>query len=132
MANILALDFGTKRIGLAIADTDLKIPSPLPFMANNATFFDLLGELIQKRDISYLVLGYPINLKAKKTQKTQEVEAFKAQLEESFKLEVVLVDERLTSIQAQGILHQKGLNSKQSRSKIDSLAASLILEAHLG
>ena len=55
MANILALDFGTKRIGLAIADTDLKIPSPLPFMANDATFFDLLGELIQKRDISYLV-----------------------------------------------------------------------------
>ena len=132
MANILALDFGTKRIGLAIADTDLKIPSPLPFMANDATFFDLLGELIQKRHISYLVLGYPISLKAKKTQKTQEVEVFKAQLEESFKLEVILVDERLTSIQAQGILHQKGFNSKQSRSKIDSLAASLILEAHLG
>ena len=109
MANILALDFGTKRIGLAIADTDLKIPSPLPFMANDATFFDLLGELIQKRNISYLVLGYPISLKGKKTQKTQEVDAFKVQLEETFKLEVVLVDERLSSIQAQGILHTKGL-----------------------
>lgn len=132
MANILALDFGTKRIGLAIADTDLKIPSPLPFMANDATFFDLLGELIQKRDISYLVLGYPISLKGKKTKKTQDVEAFKKHLEETLNLDVVLVDERLTSIQAQSILHTKGFNSKQSRSKIDSLAASLILESHLG
>ena len=132
MANILALDFGTKRIGLAIADTDLKIPSPLPFMANNADFFNLLNELIQKRKVSYLVLGYPINLKGQKTQKTIEVEAFKARLEDKLNLEVILVDERLTSIQAQGILHEKGFNSKQSRSKIDSLAASLILEAHLG
>jgi putative Holliday junction resolvase len=119
---VLGIDYGEKRIGIAISDesqtiaTELNIRSP-------KEFWQEIGELINSQQITRIVLGWPLNMSGQMTKKTKEVEQFKLKLENSTKLPVEIIDERLSS-------HMAG-QIKNSGRNLDSLSAQILLQNYL-
>ncbi len=125
---VLAIDYGRSRVGLAISDPLGCIAQPLEIVPRKE-LDKKLGEVIQKHRIKIVVLGYPINMDGTSSDMSEEVEAFKQTLEAKYNVKVKLVDERLSSAEAEKTL--KRLGAKQLKSKVDSISASLILQKYL-
>lgn len=119
---ILGIDYGEKRIGLAVSDETFTIAKELGILAPKE-FFKRISGLIREQEVGEAVLGWPLNLGGTETKKTQEVAKFKAKLEAATGLKVSIMDERLSSQMAQ---HLPGGNKN-----VDSLAAQIILQNHL-
>lgn len=119
---ILGIDYGTKRVGLAISDElgllarELSIVSP-------TEFFRSIPKLIEQYEVGDIVLGVPYNMSGQDTDKTREARAFKIKLEELAGMPVHEMDERLSSQMAQNI--------SGSSTGLDSLAAQIILQNYL-
>lgn len=128
----LGIDYGTKRVGLAHGD-DLGVATPLPALtdADEAARWAKLGELIKQRRITDLVLGYPYNMDGSVGFKAKEVDAFAARLKTAFGLPVHLVDETLTSAEAESSIAKKDRRGVRDSGLIDSRAACLILQDFL-
>ena len=128
----LGIDYGTKRVGLAHGD-EIGVATPLPALvdADEAVRWQKLGELIKARRITDLVLGYPYNMDGSVGFKAKEVEAFAARLKAAFGLPVHLVDETLTSSEAESSIAKKDRRSVRASGLVDSRAACLILQDHL-
>lgn len=133
MRRILGIDFGTKRIGLAVSDPLGIIARPLETIANDKTTLHKINKVIQELGIEAIVVGLPFNLKGERGQKAAEVENFIDQLKNSTQLPVFEADERFTSSTAKATLLQMGVKKKQrqDKSKIDLMAAALILQSYL-
>lgn len=128
----LGIDYGTKRVGLAHGD-EIGVATPLPALtdANEAARWAKLGELIKQRRITDLVLGYPYNMDGSVGFKAKEVDAFAARLKTAFGLPVHLVDETLTSAEAESSIAKKDRRGVRDSGLIDSRAACLILQDFL-
>ena len=128
----LGIDYGTKRVGLAHGD-EVGVALPLPALTDSeeATRWTKLGEVIKQRRITGLVLGYPYNLDGSVGFKAKEVDAFAARLKAQFGLPVHLVDETLTSAEAESSIAKKDRRSVRGSGLIDSRAACLILQDYL-
>ncbi|MEA4946326.1 MAG: Holliday junction resolvase RuvX [Oscillospiraceae bacterium] len=131
---IMAIDYGDQRIGLAVSD-------PLGILAGEAWTMDewameraaaRIAEEARKRDVSRFVLGLPKNMDGTEGPRAEKSREFKALLENQSGLEVILWDERRSSIEAHAILHAGGKKEKDHRKTVDAVAASLILEGYLG
>lgn len=124
----LAIDFGQARIGVALSSADALISSPLATVpAGDSALQDVL-EIIAEHEPLEIYVGLPLNLSGDFTKSTQDALEFATILSERVKVEVRMLDERMTTRAAQGQLYASGKNSKSSRSLIDAAAASLILE----
>ncbi|MDD3806532.1 MAG: Holliday junction resolvase RuvX [Candidatus Marinimicrobia bacterium] len=133
MSRILAIDYGEKRVGLAVSDPLKLIATPLDTLkvsSEKALFEDLL-KLIEKWDIHQILVGYPLGLKGNKTQQTQKVDQFVAALKKYVPLPIILWDERFTSTEAETILHQKGVKPSKNKDLIDQMSARIILQEYL-
>lgn len=128
----LGIDYGTKRVGLAHGD-DIGVATPLPALTDidEASRWARLGEVIRQRRITDLVLGYPYNMDGSVGFKAKEVDAFAAKLKAAFGLPVHLVDETLTSAEAESSIAKKDRRSVRDSGLIDSRAACLILQDYL-
>jgi putative Holliday junction resolvase len=128
----LGIDYGTKRVGLAHGD-EIGVATPLPALvdADEAVRWQKLGALIQRRRITDLVLGYPYNMDGSVGFKAKEVDAFAARLKAAFGLPVHLVDETLTSSEAESSIPKKDRRGVRDSGLIDSRAACLILQDFL-
>jgi len=128
----LGIDYGTKRVGLAQGD-ELGVATPLPALidAEPADRWRKLGELIRARHITDLVLGYPYNMDGTVGFKAKEVDAFAAKLKTEFGLPVHLVDETLTSSEAESSIAKKDRRGVRGSGVVDSRAACLILQDYL-
>lgn len=118
---ILALDFGLKRIGVAVGESELRTAHPLPAIA--APGFDSIGRLLAEWRPAQIVVGLPVAEQGEHPL-AKKVERFARQLEGRFRLPVARVDERFTSVEA-----ESRLRDIKGRS-IDSVAAQLILEQY--
>ena len=125
----LGIDYGTKRVGLAHGD-EIGVATPLPALtdADEAVRWKKLGDLVRQRRITDLVLGYPYNMDGSVGFKAREVDAFAARLRGEFGLPVHLVDETLTSAEAESSIARKDRRSVRGSGLIDSRAACLILQ----
>jgi putative Holliday junction resolvase len=125
----LGIDYGTKRVGLAQGD-EIGVATPLPALtdAADAARWRKLGELVRRRRITDLVLGYPYNMDGTVGFKAKEVDAFAARLRVEFGLPVHLVDETLTSAEAEATIARKNRRGVRDSGLIDSRAACLILQ----
>jgi putative Holliday junction resolvase len=119
---LLGIDYGTKRIGLAISDETLTLARELKIIAPEKIFTEL-EKLIAVEEITGIVLGHPLNMSGEVTKKTEEVLEFKLQLESRLGLPVYLTDERLSSVMAE--------NLPGGSHDVDSLAAQIILQNYL-
>jgi putative holliday junction resolvase len=130
--HFLGIDYGTKRVGLAHGD-EIGVATPLPALidADESVRWRKLGELIKTRRITELVLGYPYNMDGSVGFKAKEVEAFAARLTAEYGLPVHLVDETLTSDEAESSIAKKDRRGVRGSGLVDSRAACLILQDYL-
>ena len=130
---ILALDFGTRRIGLAVSD-------PLGITAqglatllrkNKRTDLAALREVIEQNDVREIVVGLPLRLSGADSSSTEKAREFAAMLEKEFALPVQMWDERFTSVEANRVLRESEMSIKKRGEAVDRLSAVLILQAFL-
>jgi len=128
----LGIDFGSKRIGLSIGD-ELGVATPLPALTGRSAQapWDPLAAVIRERRIGELVLGHPLNMDGTAGAKAREVEAFATRLRAKFGLPVHLVDERLTTYEAESSIPRRQRRSVRASGLVDSRAACLILQDFL-
>jgi putative Holliday junction resolvase len=128
----LGIDYGKKRIGLSCGD-ELGVATPLPALIDPSPKIrqEQLAALIRRRRITDLVLGHPLNMDDTVGFKAREAEAFAAQLQKNFGLPVHLVDERLTSYEAEQTIPKQKRRAVRATGLIDSRAACLILQDFL-
>lgn len=130
---LLAFDFGTRRIGVAAGDTLTQTARPLTTLEYTAAIpWTHIGKLIADYQPARLIVGLPSNMDGTDTEMTKPSRAFAHGLRERFKLPVALVDERLTSKQAERELkaaRASGLKKRRTvHADIDMVAAKLVLE----
>ena len=121
--NILGIDYGSKYVGIAIANIKLKIATPYKILKNNNVFFKELENIILQNNINKLVVGYPIGLSGKKTQQTRIIDKFIQELKQQVHIPVISFDERFTSKIADNLLSNKKPNH--------AVAANIILQDYL-
>jgi putative Holliday junction resolvase len=130
---VLALDVGTKRIGVAVGDTRFRIPRVLPALANDADLWENLAKLIQQEQADVLVLGRPRNNNGEPTAQTHKIEQFADELKQHIQLPLAWSDESLTSVRAEEIMRARPhfTESLLRDGHLDSEAAALFLSDYL-
>jgi putative Holliday junction resolvase len=128
----LGIDYGERRIGLSYGD-EIGVATPLPALidADADKRWAELAKVIRQRRITDLVLGYPLNMDESEGFKAKEVDKFATRLEAEFKLPVHLVDERLTSYEAESSIPKSKRREVRASGLIDSRAATIILQDFL-
>lgn len=130
---ILAIDLGTKNIGLAVTDPLGLTAQGLPTLRRTNRRADLarLRELVEALQIERIVVGHPLHLKGYAGARAHQAERFADWLRREFRLPVELFDERLTSWEAENRLREAGASKSERKRAVDRLAATLILQAYL-
>jgi putative Holliday junction resolvase len=130
---ILALDYGTKRVGVAVSDELKIIAQPLEFIPAEpfADFLARLKQLIQEKEIELMLVGLPRNLDGSYGPAAQKVEAFVGALRSAITIPIKTRDERLTSAQANRVLIQGGVRRAKRKEKVDKMAAAILLQSYL-
>ena len=130
---ILGIDYGTKRLGLALSDEDKILASPLPVRVRTTPAEDVkfLASLVREREIGRIVLGLPLNMDGSHGEMARTVQGFAAELERGCNVPVILFDERLTRSEAERVLVQADISRKERKNLRDGLAAVLILQGYL-
>ena len=133
MGRILALDYGEKRIGLALSDPLRIFARPFKVLANGG-FANILEELlsiINEQEIQLLIVGLPYAIEGGNTPKTDETQAFLDKLKKKLEIPVLGWDERYTTDEAIAELIKLGYDWRQRRAIPDAMAATLILKSYL-
>ncbi len=130
---ILAIDFGSRRIGLAVTDELGLTAQGLPTLhrTNKRNDFDHLRRAIKQYGVGEIVMGLPLRMSGEEGIQSEKVEAFADELRARFKLPVHLFDERLTSVEANRVLDETEMSGRRRREVVDQLAAVLILQAFM-
>ncbi|MCP5279098.1 MAG: Holliday junction resolvase RuvX [Thiobacillus sp.] len=127
---LLAFDFGLRRIGLAVGDWESRLAHPLEVIdaEDNETRFGRIAALIAEWRPSDLVVGLPLSMDGGEHELTRRARRFANQLHGRFGLPVILVDERLTSFDADLRLREAGVKGRARKGLDDTLAAQQILQ----
>jgi len=128
MSNLLALDVGEKRIGVALADSSVRIAIAYDTLDVDGSEVEQIARLVVADNIDTVVVGYPRNQQGELTAQTAFVEAFVEKLQD-IAPEIVFQDESLTSVKAEELLKRQ--KKPYNKGDIDALAASLILQDYL-
>lgn len=131
---IMGIDYGDARTGLAVSD-EMNILVGEAWTLNEwnpERVADMIAQEAQKRNVGRLVLGLPKNMDGSEGPRAEKCRDFAELLRSKTDIELVMWDERRSSIEAHAILHANGKKEKKHRKTIDAVAASLILEGYLG
>ena len=130
---ILALDHGTKRIGVAISDELKMIAQPLEFILTEpfADFLARLKEIIRSKEVEMILVGIPRNMNGSYGPAALKVQEFVAVLKETIGVPIQTWDERLTSMQANRFLIEAGVRRSKRKDKVDQTAAAILLQSYL-
>lgn len=128
---ILAFDYGTKKIGIAIAETKLLYAKPISSINNKNNYWNIIDKIFIKWLPSHIVVGYPINMFGKKQKITKKVDKFCYQLKNRYKIPIIIHDERLTTAEAKSIIFEKNGFKGLKKQCIHSISAKIILESWL-
>lgn len=130
---ILALDYGTKRVGIAISDETRILARPLPFFKATpfAQFLTDLKALIAEQEVGLILVGIPRNMDGSYGASAQNAEEFYLRLKEALTVPVRKIDERLSTVQASRQLRESGLKAHQQKTLIDSQSATVLLQSFL-
>jgi len=128
LMRILALDHGTKRIGVAVSDETKTIAQPLEYILTEpfAAFLDRL-----KKEIDLILIGQPRNMDGSYGPAAQKVETFVGVLKTAVTVPIKMWDERLTSTMANRILIQGNVRRDKRKEKVDKMAAAILLQSYL-
>ena len=132
---ILAIDYGSKGIGIAISDELQMMARPLTTIRRErmkmSEIYDRISSLVLENEAGELVVGMPLNMDGSRGDAALSVEKFISKLKEKMEIPVFAVDERLTSHEADQILREMGVGEKERRARSDEYAAMVILQDFL-
>lgn len=136
MSRVLALDYGSKRIGVAVSDPTRLIASPLTTLSRREGKrppWPEIRRLAEEQEVTEVVVGLPLDLSGEEGEWAAEVREFGRELERRLALPVHWVDERMSSVRAEQAVRGMGLKKSQREQKerVDSTAAALILQGFL-
>jgi len=118
MSKVLGIDYGSSKVGLALADLETKVAVPLEAVEPNQ-LNDKISELIESEGLEKIVVGLPLNMAGKESNQTKEVKSFIAKLKAKLNIDIDVEDERLSTAQA------------QKSGKDDAVAAMYILQSYV-
>lgn len=128
--NVLSVDYGTKRLGLAFgSDGRLSFSKTLTVTGDDDAV-ERLVQLARKEGIEVFILGLPLRLDGKEKQEAARVRDIAGRISKAARIPVVFIDERLTSKEAELLLREQGVAERELRSKVDALVAKLLLEQY--
>lgn len=130
----LGVDFGLKRVGLALSDPEMIIASPWKTIEweNFDNLINEIIELIHENDIGVVVIGRPLHLSGEESEMSDRAHQFALSLsQQNSEFEIVELDERLTSKEAERALQVSGVKTGHNKAAVDAIAASLILQTYL-
>lgn len=130
---IIALDIGTVRIGIATSDIMEIIASAYEVYRRKNLDIDVkyIAELVSKLDAGEIVIGLPLKLDGTEGQSVEMAKNFGEKLSELVSVPIVYQDERLSTVSAERILIESGVRREKRKDKIDSVAATIILQTYL-
>ncbi len=133
MGRILGIDYGGARTGLAISDETQIIASPLAAWEkrNKNSLLEHLQVLVKEYEVEKMVLGFPRKLDGSVGEMAQAVLDLREELSKSIRLEIILWDERLSSVSARRHLKEHQISTKKKKSVVDTISAVLILQSYL-
>jgi len=130
---ILAIDHGTKRMGIAISDELGMIAQPLEFIPSEpfVEFLARLNEILREKQVELILVGMPRNMNGSYGPAASKVLEFVAELKEAVTIPIKTLDERLTSVQAHRLLTEAEVSGRQRKGKVDKAAAAILLQGYL-
>ncbi|MCI0524044.1 MAG: Holliday junction resolvase RuvX [Acidobacteria bacterium] len=132
---VMAVDYGSKAIGVAISDELRLTVRPLATIRREkrkyAQVIERIGALITEHEIGTLVVGLPLNMDGTRGPAVERVESFIEDLRRSLSIPIVTIDERLTSYEADQMMREMGMNERERRARSDEYAATIILQDYL-
>lgn len=129
MDSFVALDVGERRIGVAVARSDVRIATPLTTFNNGDDIFEQIVSLVEEQHAVSIVVGLPLGMDGQETVQTHAIQEFVGQLRGYVKLPLYWQDEALTSHKAEEELTSRG--KPFAKGEVDALAATYILEDFL-
>ncbi len=129
---ILAIDHGTKRMGIALSDELKTIAQPAGFIPSEPfnEFLEQLKNLIREKEVDLIIVGLPRNMDGSYGPAALKVQDFVAVLKNAIAVPIQTVDERLTSVQANRFLISAKVRRDKRKEKVDATAAALILQSY--
>jgi putative holliday junction resolvase len=131
MGKLLGIDYGEKRIGIAITDEQQDYIFPNETIENSDNIIEEIENIVKKENIETIVIGFPINMKGEEGFQSEKTKKFIEALQSKVQISVEIEDERLTSQLAERLLKTVPGGKKQ-KGNIDRQAAILILESYIG
>jgi putative Holliday junction resolvase len=130
---ILAIDHGTKRMGIAISDELQMIAQPVEFLPAEpfADFLVRLKDLLREKEVELIVVGMPRNMNGSYGPAALKVQDFVAALKNAVTIPIRTWDERLTSAQANRFLLEGNVRREKRKEKVDKMAAAILLQSYL-
>ena len=127
----LGIDYGDKRVGLAVCDHGETIVSPLSVVQANSELMEVISDVIDSQGVEAIVLGLPLNMDGTEGAGAKKIRNYLKELEECVDVPVFLHDERLSSFDAESKLAGVGLTRKKKKKHLDAVAAASILQCFL-
>ncbi len=133
MTRTMGLDVGDRKIGVALSDPSFILASPLKTIirVTDEVAIEEIIELVKKHDVSKIVVGLPYSLNGSIGRQAEKVLAFTKLIEHAAGKEIVMQDERLTSVSANQKLKEAGKKGSKLKSEMDAAAATVILQSYL-
>jgi putative Holliday junction resolvase len=130
---ILGIDYGEKRVGLAISSPVVSIAQGLPTIerVDGRDYLEELADIIKEKEVDEIVVGLPKNMNGTIGEKAEEVLQFVETLKSKFNLPIHTVDERLTTVRAHRAMTGAKMSKKGKKKRVDMIAAQFILQAYL-
>jgi len=123
----IGIDYGDVRVGVAVSDPEAILVSPLITLKNNDDLLANIKSLITENEALYIALGSPLHLSGSESSKSKAVAEFAQELQSQITVPIHLIDERLSTKNAQHQMRDVGIDTKDSKDIIDQLAAVNIL-----
>lgn len=133
MKRILGIDYGEVRTGLALSDPTLTLAGAFTTLKaySEDRLLSLILETAKEHNVGLFVMGNPVNMNGTVGEKSLKVREFAKRLEEESKISVVLIDERMTTMQAHRYLSVTDTRGKKRKDTVDALSAEIILQTYL-
>jgi putative Holliday junction resolvase len=130
---VLAIDHGSKRMGIAVSDELQMIAQPLEFVPAEPLekFFERLRQIVGEKDVGLIVIGVPRNMDGTYGPAATKVQEFITKLKAAITVPIKTWDERLTSVQANRYLIEADVRRSKRKEKVDKTAAAILLQSYL-
>ncbi len=133
MSRVLGIDYGERRIGLALSDPLGIIAKPLKVIDRKTTpnYKSVIIEIIEEKKVIEIIIGLPITMRGEYSNQTKTVQNFINEISGICSIPVTEIDERLSSIAAKKALHEQGVKTGNEKGRVDETAAAIILQEYL-